>query len=78
MRLSICTAIIASATLVGQCTAVPSFRASSQAAPPESEAVGMAKRDDEEALKYFHEPGCVARHCLPAMLFRMKTDHAQQ
>ncbi|KAH7073683.1 LicD family-domain-containing protein [Paraphoma chrysanthemicola] len=57
MRLSICAALIASVNLVGHCTAAPSFKASSQAAPPTAEAVDMSKRDNEEVLKYFHEAG---------------------
>jgi hypothetical protein len=52
MRLSICAALIA---VVQQCAAAPSFRASEQGPGGD-----VAMADDEEALKYFHEPGYVA------------------
>jgi hypothetical protein len=52
MRLSICAAVIA---VVQQCAAAPSFQASDQGT-----GGGVAKMDDEEVLKYFHEPGYVA------------------
>jgi hypothetical protein len=41
--------------VVQQCAAAPSFRASEQ-----GPGGGVAMMDDEEALKYFHEPGYVA------------------
>jgi hypothetical protein len=55
MRLSICAAVFASVSLVQQCTAVPAFRTSEQ-----GPGAKVAKVDEAEALKYFHEAGYVA------------------
>lgn len=54
MRLSIYAAAFNSATLLGQSIAAPTV-------DPKSPGQTLDRRDDasEEALKYFHEPGCV-------------------
>ncbi|KAF2826534.1 hypothetical protein CC86DRAFT_467208 [Ophiobolus disseminans] len=66
MRLSIYATIILSATLFEHCSAAPSFRPSPlgdfKSGRKYLEAV---KRQDDEVLKYFHEPGndeCLGHH----------------
>lgn len=60
MRLSICAAAIVSAALLDRCAAAPSFRSSSLGNPEiEAKYVESGGPEDNEALKYFHEPGYV-------------------
>jgi hypothetical protein len=59
MRLSICVAAIASVTLFERCLAAPSFRSSGKWGMNESLSSAALETEDEEVLKYFHEPGYV-------------------
>jgi hypothetical protein len=61
MRLSICAAAIASAFLIERCIAVPFFFKSSapKLSDQEVKDIEAARKQEEEALKYFHEPGLV-------------------